>query len=369
MKKKTSIKRGLFRVSRQVRNGKPTDKWFLILPRAIYGERKRKLFDTVNLALEEADRLQADVLSGRLQERIRLAPKPSVLTFYSAIDKWLAEQKLRVKLGKKRASSLERDEYHFVSAKQFFGDVTLDQITAKRLVEYQVDRQDNGIKAATINSDIVAVGKILRWAHVEGLLSSVPKVERLFVRKKAPEVPNMAEVAQIVGALPAMVRPLGRLLGETGCRCGEAFNLMWDDVDLEKGLIHIRSKDGWTPKTSHSEREIPISAGLLADLQKMDRKSEYVFPGADPDKPRKRLRRAFYTAIKKVRVMRNGKPLRLTVHTLRKAYATWAAIELGLPQRVLQALLGHAPGSTVTDQYYVDVPRDALRRGVNELRL
>jgi integrase len=43
---------------------------------------------------------------------------------------------------------------------------------------------------------------------------------------------------------------------------------------------------------------------------------------------------------------------RLTPHGLRKSYATRYALG-GVPQRVLQANLGHSPGSKVTDQYYV----------------
>jgi integrase len=187
----------------------------------------------------------------------------------------------------------------------------------------------------------------------------------------------MAEVARIIRALPAKVRVLGRLLAETGCRRGEAFNLRWDDVDLKQGLIHIRSKEGWTPKTALSERTIPIGQELQSQLQQMakqnasakEKNSDYVFPGNDPRKPITHMRRAWASTIKKVAITRNGKPLRITPHTFRKAYATWAAIEKGLPPRLLQALLGHAPGSTVTDQYYVGVPTEALRKGINELEV
>jgi len=371
------IKIGPIRIGPHTRNGKPTGKFQISIPKRIYGRRHRPLFDTVNDAIFAAKKIQQAFKDGRLQEMARERAAPAVISFFECLRRWLEEQDLRVRTLKKRPSSLERDMNHFKSAKAFLGDVPINQITAKRLAEYQADRLAKGMKPPTINSDVVAICKVLRWAHREELLPKVPVVERLPISRKAPEVPNMAEVARIIRALPAKVRVLGRLLAETGCRRGEAFNLRWEDVDLKRGVIHIRSKEGWTPKTAHSEREIPIGRELLGQLQRMakqnasakEKASDYVFPGPDPKKPRTLMKRVFKSALKKANITRNGKPLRITVHTLRKAYATWAAIEKGVPPRVLQALLGHAPGSSVTDQWYIGIPADALRKGINELPL
>ena len=366
-----SEKIGPFRVTPHVRDGKPTGKWFVNSPKTIRGKRSRKLFEDRKSAIDAARQLHKKLLNGEIHRQAEQQTLVGTMTFFEAIRLWLEVQALRVRTGKKRQSSLDRDNHHFVSAKTFLGDVPLTSITAKRIAEYQADRKDKGIKPVTINTDVVAIFKVLRWALQDGHLHKLPICERLPIPKKAPEVPNMAEVARIVRALPANVRVLGRLLAETGCRRGEAFNLRWDDVDLRNGIVHIRSKEGWTPKTSHSERSLPIGAGLLQQLKRLAKRetSEFVFPGTDPKKPRAYIRRVFRTAVQKAKVMRNGKPLRITPHTLRKAYATWAAIEKGLPPRLLQAILGHAPGSTVTDQWYVGVPASALRKGVNELRL
>ncbi len=64
--------------------------------------------------------------------------------------------------------------------------------------------------------------------------------------------------------------------------------------------------------------------------------------------------------------MRDGKPIPITPHVLRKAHATWLAMD-GVPQQVLQARLGHARGSRITDQYYVFATEEAKRAAVIEL--
>jgi integrase len=133
----------------------------------------------------------------------------------------------------------------------------------------------------------------------------------------------------------------------------------------------IRRKDGWTPKTAHSDRDIPIGASLMADLvqgTKEARKealkkgwpaSSLVFPGRQGVKMTD-FDKALATAIKRANVFRDGKPLHLTPHMLRKGHATWQKMR-GIDDSLLQPRLGHAPGSRVTAHNYVHMPTEALR--------
>ncbi len=58
----------------------------------------------------------------------------------------------------------------------------------------------------------------------------------------------------------------------TGMRQGEIFNLTWFDVDLPRGVIHIRvSKNG-------KDRFVPINQTVRAMLEGLPHTSEYVFP-------------------------------------------------------------------------------------------
>ena len=77
-------------------------------------------------------------------------------------------------------------------------------------------------------------------------------------------------------------------------------------------------------------------------------------------KPVQNVRTALGTAAKRAGLTRNGKPYLPTIKLFRKAFATMLA-EQGTNQSVVGAMMGHAPGSKMTDQYYTFV-RDAAKR-------
>ena len=153
---------------------------------------------------------------------------------------------------------------------------------------------------------------------------------------------------------------------QTFASAGEAFNLTWADIDELKGFVEFKPKDGWTPKTQQSHRRFYIGGQLLETLRGLPKVGPYVFPGKFPDKPINNIRKAFASAVHRAGIERNGHPLRVTPHTLRKFYATWLAMR-GVHQRILQANLGHAAGSTVTDRYYVQAVEEERRKSVVEL--
>ncbi|MCL6634074.1 MAG: site-specific integrase [Alicyclobacillus herbarius] len=69
--------------------------------------------------------------------------------------------------------------------------------------------------------------------------------------------------------------PLFALLLDTGLRPSEALGLQWSDVDLKKGLIHVRhslekTSDGWRlkePTTKASRRTIPLTHNVSEILR------------------------------------------------------------------------------------------------------
>ncbi|MDZ4736925.1 MAG: tyrosine-type recombinase/integrase [Rhodospirillaceae bacterium] len=149
----------------------------------------------------------------------------------------------------------------------------------------------------------------------------------------------------------------------------EALNLAWDCVDLEHRSIAIRPRaGGWTPKTEASERTIPITVELVADLRQLPRRGAYVFHDSDPSKPLTSLERVLATASDQAAIVREGRLLRVTPQLLRKALATWQA-QTGTAPKTLQRLLGHAPGSCVTDRYYVQDDEAAKQRAIKPLPL
>ncbi len=113
----------------------------------------------------------------------------------------------------------------------------------------------------TVNYEVGVLRSALIWAHNRELIPTVP------TRKVKPLRPLPTRQARLLSPEECQLflktaRQLSRhdkrmvvyakafqFLLNTGLRSGELCNLTWDDVDLDSGLIQIRPKEGWTPKS------------------------------------------------------------------------------------------------------------------------
>jgi integrase len=362
-----TLKIGPLRVRPHIRNGVETGKWFLDIPASLTsnGQRKRKLFD---------NRIQALNVARELERKMRLrslgyveGPARSNILFREAAIQWEENEWARVRTLKKRAISLETDLFRLKSLIAYFSNHDLKGITEQEIVSYQERRLKMERRPATINSEVVTLFKVLRWTVRNKTLDNLPQVERIPEQLKEVVIPTPEEVSRIISFLPKSAASVIWFIAETGCRSGEVFNLTWDCVDEINGTVTIRAKEGWTPKTRSSQRRIPIQGALLEMIRTLPKTGAYVFPShKDPTKRRNNVRKVLANAVRKAKLTRDGLPIRVTPHVLRKAFATWLAMG-GTPQRVLQSLLGHAPGSAVTDTHYVQASEEAKRAAIIRL--
>ena len=140
----------------------------------------------------------------------------------------------------------------------------------------------------------------------------------------------------------------------------------------------IRRKDGFTPKTDHSDRDVPIGSSLLTALAEAKYRahvaaaqegrpvSPLVFPGRTGIGRMHNFSKALATAIRRASIERNGEPLHLNAKAFRKAHVTWQK-QRGVDDSLLQPRIGHAPGSRVTAAIYTHVTSDAARSIVLDL--
>lgn len=368
---------GPFTVRPHVRDGELSGRWTLDIPPHISPDRKRqrRAFPTKTEATDEAKRLLREL---QIDGVIRgYGPKLANLTFAELSKAWLDEQGDRVATGKKRASTLVTDGYKLKALSAKFASFDVAKIGDKEIVEYQAERVAAGCAPPTINGETGILLQLLKWGHDKGFVGRLPKAESIPVPIKRVDIPTPAEMTKILDALPPKTALLVRFLAETGCRKGEAFALEWSDIDEANELVSIRRKEGFTPKTRHSDRDIPITKSLLTALaaaRKDERKKalaarveppRWVFPGKGGVQ-RVDFRKALASAIKKAKITRRDAPLKLTPHALRKAMATWLHLQ-GVSDAILQPRLGHAPGSRVTASTYVKVTTDDMRRVVIDL--
>lgn len=123
----------------------------------------------------------------------------------------------------------------------------------------------------------------------------------------------------------------------TGCRTGEVCNMAWDDVDLEKGTIHLRET-----KTG-VERYVQLSAQAIGFLKVLRLASDkYLFPSQATKKPIQQK----YLTENSWRLRESGQMLDIphwTPHDLRRTVRTGLS-RLQCPNEVAEAVLGHTRG-------------------------
>ena len=139
----------------------------------------------------------------------------------------------------------------------------------------------------------------------------------------------------------------------TGMRLTEATHLRVADIDGHRQQIHVREAKGC------KDRIVPASPRLLNELRaywKIDRPSNYLFPGKTSDTPLSSatIQKAMKLGVANARIKKLATP-----HTLRHSFAT-SMLEAGVDLLTISRLLGHA--SFVTTMIYLHVRRQHFDR-------
>lgn len=142
-----------------------------------------------------------------------------------------------------------------------------------------------------------------------------------------------------------------RLLLLTGCRSGEILNLMWADVDIDRGVLNLRdSKTG--------AKKVWLSAPALQVLAELPRSGNYVIAGAKAEKPRSDLKRPWK------RIIAHAELPDLRLHDLRHSFASAGAAS-GMGLGMVGKLLGHAsPATTARYSHYADNAAQAAANAI-----
>ena len=226
---------------------------------------------------------------------------------------------------------------------------------------------DKGIQAITINSEVRTLKAILNMAVEKELLAKCPKIAPLSEAKKHYELPTPNEMVQIIFQLRPQLQLFCRLMAEIGCRPSEVSALKWRDFEFgAEPYFRVSDSDEHTPKTKSSYREMPITIELAEAINLLARDSEWVFPNKDKTGPIDNFRKALESACIRANIMRKGKLLRMTPKLFRKFFGSHQG-EQRLDPALLQSMMGHAPGSRVTDKYYKHFSDEARRNAIIRL--
>lgn len=174
---------------------------------------------------------------------------------YSFIDRYLQYAKTN-----KAPKTVKEEIRAFNLFKKFAGNIKLKDISMELIEEYKKARVAKGLKPNSTNRELAYIRILLNKAKDFGYLESVPKFKLLKIPKQPPKYLTHDEIISLISNASSWLRPMLIVLINTGIRTNELLNLRFEDIDLDKRCLYIKSGK------TNNYRFIPINDELLKTL-------------------------------------------------------------------------------------------------------
>jgi len=291
-----------------------------------------------------SSRREAETFERDLRDKVASEAKSpkivSTLTLDRACAKYWIEHGRRLRW----ARDVERNLKYIVTFIE--RDLPLSELSNKHVAQLAHARLEQGAGPAAVNRTVVVLQGVHnraagKWEEPVKVIAW--KGHKLKEQGRVRWV-TVEEAMQLLDALPPHIRAIVHFLLLTGVRQREAFELTWDRVHLEKGIVEITAKGG-------VKRDIVLEAETFTLLQQLPRNGRYVFDTTNW--------RKHFDAAKKTAGITNFR-----WHDLRHTHATWLR-QAGVPLEVVSRSLGHS-GIAVT-QKYAHVAQHEVRAALQKL--
>ncbi|MGE0609851.1 MAG: tyrosine-type recombinase/integrase [Pirellulales bacterium] len=301
------------------------------------GKQHRRSLKTTSKkqARQLAIRLEADILEGRHREAAK------AVTIDKAVEVYLAHQRTEGRAAKTIAK-IELTCRRLKELAQCRKVTSLAAVNLTFVDAYRAVRVAAGAKPKTVHNETVILRQLVNFAVRRELLNNDPLRGMRLKRPKPSRQPcwTRHQVDLIVGKAGGPHLSSLVLLAETGMRVGELKHLTWEDVDFERGVLHIRPKEGWQPK-SGDQRAVPMSAAARELLTSLPRHALWVVTAAAsklyPDGRHQISERRLLQYLQRI-LKRLGLPGHL--HTFRHSFISHALTK-GTPEAVVRSWVGH----------------------------
>jgi integrase len=327
------------------------------------GKRRLKTFATK----KEAD---AWVVTARHEVRQGTHTPASVsVTVTEAMERWLANCEAD---GLEFGTVRQRRQHMKHHIAPFIGGVKLSALTTPRVHQFDAELRDGGRSLAMRRKVITSLKTMLTFAQSQGLVAqNVARSVRIKVDRQAStgrplregeDYPTKAEIRTLLDKAPDRWRAFIVVAIFTGLRASELRGLRWDDVDLERALLHVRQRaDAWRkmgpPKSKAGEREmplVPMAVNALRQWQLVCPKGVLglVFPNQSGNvETHSNLVGRFWAPYQvSCGICVDGRA-KYGLHALRHAAASIFIAHLNWTPKRIQSIMGHASITLTFDRY------------------
>jgi integrase len=231
----------------------------------------------------------------------------------------------------------------------------------KNIIQLDVDRLRLKMlkkrSPQTVKHVLALLRRIIRFGVRKQLCSGLDfEIQMPSVDNAKTEDLTTAQLKKLLKTIEADKHPLAGSMMKmalfTGLRRGEMFKLRWNDINFERGFIHIRDPKGGP------DQMIPLNDAARELIEGMEKTSEYVFPGLHGGQ-----RVNIGKQVAKIRddagLPKDFRPL----HGLRHVYASMLASSGEVDLYTLQKLLTHK--SAAMTQRYAHLRDETLKRASN----
>ncbi len=289
---------------------------------------------------------EAMALKAGLKEEAKRAPAD--LTLREAIDQYIELREVALSPATIRGYIYIRD-HRFPSVM----DRTIKR-TTDAMYQKAVNIQATTHSAKTVKNAWDFVSSVLNTIVGRRVECALPQVIRKEHKFLDPD-----QIPIFLKALENRKHEIPALLALHGLRASEILDITWDDIDLKKGIIHVRGASVLdktntfvhkeTNKNVSSRRDVPILIDRFAEIvEKADKSSKYVCSVKQT---------GLYNAINKVCL--DAELPEVGTHGLRHSFAS-LCYHRKVPEQMTMALGGWSDPATMRKIYTHLANRDKL---------
>ena len=272
-------------------------------------------------------------------------------TFAEVADQWWSDKLETITAGTKRGYSAA-----YQRAVEEFGDIYCKDIKPRDISVYLNKLSKQGYTTKSIKNDKLVLNLIFNTCVLNGEIQYNPCISVPVPKGKASTPRTSAsERDEDVIKRTSDIWLFPYLALMTGMRKGECLALQWGDIDFTANLIHVSKsvehlgsrahiKD---TKTEKGHRSIVLLPQLRETLEKHPRKFKTDFILSEDDGKTALSAKQFNRLMKSYKEQTG---IECTAHQLRHSFAT-LCFEAGLPDKVVQHMIGHANIQTTKDIY------------------